>query len=66
MSEKKGFDDAINKILSLATAEACIYSQLQKEAPLKLKKAFQYKSIAMIDFKLLIEQLFKMEVFIDD
>jgi hypothetical protein len=63
---KKGFDEAINKVLDYAREEADRYATLYNEAPPNLKKQFHYKAIAMIDFKLLIERLFKMEVFIND
>ena len=53
----KGFNEAIDKVISCCSLEEGNYTRLSKETKLK---AFYYKALAMRDFKLFLEQLFKM------
>ncbi len=60
MNEReKGFNEAIDKVLLCCSLEAGNYARLSKETKLK---AFHYKALALLDFKLFLEQVFKMYV----
>jgi hypothetical protein len=61
----KGFNDAINKIIFYCREQAENYARLYTEAPKDLKSSFSHKAIAIVDFRILIEDLFQTEV-IDD
>lgn len=61
----KGFNDAIDKVLFYCREQAENYARLYVEAPSDLKKPFTHKALAIVDFKLLIQDLFKTEVFIE-
>jgi hypothetical protein len=63
---KRGFNKAIDRILWHCEAQAEDYARRWKEAPKELKIPFQYKALAILDFKLFIKDLFKTEVFVND
>jgi hypothetical protein len=67
-AEKKGFDEAINRVLKLCSEQANDYARIRKELSEKHRESlpFHYKALAIIDFKLYLEQLFQMEVSIND
>ena len=58
---EKGFNEAIDKVLELCSQQANEYSRIRKELSEKHRpsKSFHYQALAMIDFKLYLEQLFK-------
>lgn len=53
---KKGFDDAIEKVIALAQEEE--RKMIQMQWNLESKK-FGYKALALLDFKLLLIHLFQ-------
>jgi len=63
---KRGFDKAIDRVLWHCRALADDYARLHKEATQDLKEPFRHKALAILDFKLFIEDLFKTEVYIND
>lgn len=58
---EKGFNEAIDRVLHYAKQEAESHARICKELKSKKinSKAFHYKALALIDFKLYIEHLFK-------
>ena len=62
--EQKGFDAAIDRVMQLCSEQANDYARNRKELQAKHRESlpFHYKALAMIDFKLYLEQLLKMEI----
>jgi len=62
--EQKGFDMAIDRVLQLCSEQANDYARNRKELQEKHRESapFHYKALAIIDFKLYLEQLFQMEI----
>lgn len=59
--QQQGFDMAIDRVLQLASEQASDYARNRKELQEKKRESlpFQYRALAIIDFKLYLEQLFK-------
>lgn len=58
---KKGFDEAIDRVIVELRRQASDYARLETEDNCTCKK-WHYRVLALIDFKLYLEQLFKMYV----
>ena len=68
MTEREqGFNEAIDRVLFHLMEQARSYAKLYKESTdRKMKIGFHYKALAMVDFKLLMEDLFQTQVTVGD
>jgi len=60
-----GFNDAINKVIEYADEQAKSHARLSKELTIRSNE-FHYRSLALIDFTLYLEDIFKTHVFIGE
>ncbi len=62
MSEyKKGFDDAIERVLFYCNKQAQDYAKLDRESHCTCKR-WSDKALAIVDFRLYLEQLYQQHV----
>jgi hypothetical protein len=62
----KGYQDAVNRILELLSYQAHSHAELHSQRLDKRNNTFHYRALALIDFKLYIEQLFKTHVMLSE
>ena len=57
--EQRGYDKAIDRVLQLCTQQAETYARTRKELQDRKRESlpFHYRALAIIDFRLLIEDM---------